>query len=119
MVGVVMTELPRRCRSPASPTMRSQPNVKGFEYWFHTHPDFQKALQGMMRVAMNDGARLPSLRARRWWGGWRENRHAGRLDLRGEDLFDVQGHVTGCGNPDLATRMRQQGNRPGQLWTGC
>lgn len=42
MVNIAMTDLPRipLYRRYADYAMRN--NVKGFEYWFHTHPDFRK-----------------------------------------------------------------------------
>lgn len=42
MVGIVMAELPRVPLYTRFADYAMQPNVKGFEYWFHTHPDFRK-----------------------------------------------------------------------------
>jgi len=42
MVNLVMTELPRVPLYTRFADYAMQPNVKGFEYWFHTHPDFRK-----------------------------------------------------------------------------
>lgn len=42
MVDIVMTELPRIPLYRKFADYAVQPNVKGFEYWFHTHPDFRK-----------------------------------------------------------------------------
>lgn len=42
MVNIVMTELPRIPLYRKFADYAVQPNVKGFEYWFHTHPDFRK-----------------------------------------------------------------------------
>jgi peptide/nickel transport system substrate-binding protein len=42
MVDIVMTEMPRIPLYTRFSDFAMQPNVKGFEYWFHTHPDFRK-----------------------------------------------------------------------------
>ena len=42
MVDIVMTDLPRIPLYTRFADFAMQPNVKGFEYWFHTHPDFRK-----------------------------------------------------------------------------
>jgi peptide/nickel transport system substrate-binding protein len=42
MVDTVMTDLPRIPLYTRFADYAMQPNVKGFEYWFHTHPDFRK-----------------------------------------------------------------------------
>lgn len=42
MVNIVMTEVPRIPLYRKFADYAVQPNVKGFEYWFHTHPDFRK-----------------------------------------------------------------------------
>jgi len=42
MVDIVMTDLPAFRCTRASPTTQCRRNVQGFEYWFHTHPDFRK-----------------------------------------------------------------------------
>jgi peptide/nickel transport system substrate-binding protein len=41
MVNIVMTELPRIPLYRKFADYAVQPNVKGFVYWFHTHPDFR------------------------------------------------------------------------------
>ncbi len=42
MVEIVMTDLPRIPLYRRYADYAMQPNVKGFEYWFHVHPDFRK-----------------------------------------------------------------------------
>ena len=42
MVNIVMTDLPRIPLYKRYADYAMQPNVKGFEYWFHIHPDFRK-----------------------------------------------------------------------------
>ena len=42
MVNIVMTDMPRIPLYRKFADYAVQPNVKGFEYWFHTHPDFRK-----------------------------------------------------------------------------
>lgn len=42
MVNTVMTEWPRVPLYTRFADYARQPNVKGFEYWFHTHLDFRK-----------------------------------------------------------------------------
>jgi peptide/nickel transport system substrate-binding protein len=42
MVDTVMTELPRIPLYKRFADYAVQKNVHGFEYWFHTHPDFRK-----------------------------------------------------------------------------
>ena len=42
MVDIVMTDLPRIPLYTRFADYAVQKNVKGFEYWFHTHPDFRK-----------------------------------------------------------------------------
>ena len=42
MVNIVMAEVPRIPLYRKFADYAVQPNVKGFEYWFHTHPDFRK-----------------------------------------------------------------------------
>jgi peptide/nickel transport system substrate-binding protein len=42
MVDIVMTDMPRIPLYTRFADYAMQPNVKGFEYWFHTHPDFRK-----------------------------------------------------------------------------
>ena len=42
MVSTVMTDVPRVPLYTRFADYAMQPNVKGFEYWFHTHPDFRK-----------------------------------------------------------------------------
>lgn len=42
MVNIVMAEMPRIPLYRKFADYAVQPNVKGFEYWFHTHPDFRK-----------------------------------------------------------------------------
>jgi peptide/nickel transport system substrate-binding protein len=42
MVDIVMTDLPRIPLVRRYADYAMQPNVKGFEYWFHVHPDFRK-----------------------------------------------------------------------------
>jgi len=42
MVNIVMTEMPRIPLYRKFADYAVQPNVKGFEYLFHTHPDFRK-----------------------------------------------------------------------------
>ena len=42
MVDIVMTDLPRIPLYNRYADYAMQKNVKGFEYWFHTHPDFRK-----------------------------------------------------------------------------
>jgi peptide/nickel transport system substrate-binding protein len=39
---IVMTDVPRIPMYTRFADYAMQPNVKGFEYWFHTHPDFRK-----------------------------------------------------------------------------
>jgi peptide/nickel transport system substrate-binding protein len=41
-VDIVMTELPRIPLYNRYADYAMQKNVDGFEYWFHTHPDFRK-----------------------------------------------------------------------------
>jgi peptide/nickel transport system substrate-binding protein len=41
-VDIVMAELPRIPLYKRFADYAMQPNVQGFEYWFHTHPDFRK-----------------------------------------------------------------------------
>jgi peptide/nickel transport system substrate-binding protein len=41
MVNIVMTEMPRIPLYRKFADYAVQPNVKGFVYWFHTHPDFR------------------------------------------------------------------------------
>jgi peptide/nickel transport system substrate-binding protein len=42
MVDIVMTDLPRIPLYTRFADYAAQKNVQGFEYWFHTHPDFRK-----------------------------------------------------------------------------
>jgi peptide/nickel transport system substrate-binding protein len=42
MVDIVMTELPRIPLYNRYADVAMQKNVEGYEYWFHTHPDFRK-----------------------------------------------------------------------------
>ncbi|WOB06232.1 ABC transporter substrate-binding protein [Piscinibacter gummiphilus] len=42
MVDIVMTDLPRIPLYTRFSDFAMQKNVQGFEYWFHTHPDFRK-----------------------------------------------------------------------------
>jgi peptide/nickel transport system substrate-binding protein len=42
MVDIVMTDLPRIPLYKRYADYAMQTNVKGFEYWFHIHPDFRK-----------------------------------------------------------------------------
>lgn len=42
MVGTVMIELTRIPLYTRFADYATQPNVKGFKYWFHTHPTFRK-----------------------------------------------------------------------------
>jgi peptide/nickel transport system substrate-binding protein len=42
MVDTVMTEMPRIPLYKRFADYAMQKNVQGFEYWFHTHPDFRK-----------------------------------------------------------------------------
>ena len=42
MVDIVMTDLPRIPLYRRYADYAMQKDVKGFEYWFHTHPDFRK-----------------------------------------------------------------------------
>ncbi len=42
MVDIVMTDLPRIPLYRRYADYAMQPDVEGFEYWFHTHPDFRK-----------------------------------------------------------------------------
>jgi peptide/nickel transport system substrate-binding protein len=42
MVDIVMTDLPRIPLYTRFADYAVQKNVQGFEYWFHTHPDFRK-----------------------------------------------------------------------------
>jgi peptide/nickel transport system substrate-binding protein len=42
MVDIVMTDLPRIPLYTRFADYAVQKNVQGYEYWFHTHPDFRK-----------------------------------------------------------------------------
>ena len=42
MVDIVMTELPRIPLYNRYADVAMQKNLEGYEYWFHTHPDFRK-----------------------------------------------------------------------------
>ncbi|MEO8154529.1 MAG: ABC transporter substrate-binding protein [Rhizobacter sp.] len=42
MVDIVMTDMPRIPLYTRFSDFAMQNNVQGFEYWFHTHPDFRK-----------------------------------------------------------------------------
>ena len=42
MVDILMTELPRIPLYNRFADVAMQKNVEGYEYWFHTHPDFRK-----------------------------------------------------------------------------
>jgi peptide/nickel transport system substrate-binding protein len=42
MVNLVMADLPRIPLYTRFSDVAMQPNVKGYFYWFHTHPDFRK-----------------------------------------------------------------------------
>ena len=46
MVDIVMTELPRIPLYTRFADYAMQKDVHGFEYWFHTHPDFRKLYKG-------------------------------------------------------------------------
>jgi peptide/nickel transport system substrate-binding protein len=41
MVDIVMTDLPRIPLLRRDADYAMQPNVQGFEYWFHTHLDYR------------------------------------------------------------------------------
>ena len=42
MVDIVMTDIPRVPLYNRFADYAMQKNVQGFEYWFHSHPDFRK-----------------------------------------------------------------------------